>query len=69
MKNLKINNKKNENNNLNQLNIESEYASKKLDCETFYFGTAENKTNMIITTPIASVFWFFGVFFVIFIQK
>ena len=32
------------------------------------FGTTEDKTDMIIMTPIASVFWFFGVFFVIFIQ-
>ena len=33
-----------------------------------FFGTAEDKTNMIIMTPVVSVFWFFGVFFIIFIQ-
>ena len=32
------------------------------------FGTAEDKTNLMITTPIMSVFWFFGVFLVVFVQ-
>lgn len=32
------------------------------------FGASEDKVNLIIATPIASVFWFFGVFFIIYIQ-
>ncbi len=32
------------------------------------FGEAEDKMNIIIATPIASVFWFFGVFFVLYVQ-
>lgn len=32
------------------------------------FGTAENKTNLMIATPIVSVIGFFGIFLVIFIQ-
>ena len=32
------------------------------------FGVAENKMNIIIGTPITSAFWFFGVFFVFYIQ-
>ena len=32
------------------------------------FGVAEDKMNIIIATPIASVFWFFGVFFVVYVQ-
>lgn len=32
------------------------------------FGTAEDKTNTIIMTPIVSAIWFFGVFFIIYIQ-
>ena len=28
------------------------------------FGVAEDKMNIIIATPIAAAFWFFGVFFV-----
>ena len=32
------------------------------------FGTAEDKKEIIITTPILSLIWFLGVFFVIFIQ-
>ncbi len=33
-----------------------------------FFGIAEDKTNLIIATPIASLFWFFGLFLVAFIQ-
>ena len=33
-----------------------------------FFGVAEDKLNGIISTPIVSAFWFFGVFFVIYIQ-
>ena len=32
------------------------------------FGTAEDKINIIIATPIAAIFWFFGVFLVVYIQ-
>ena len=32
------------------------------------FGVAEDKTDIIIGTPIATVSWFFGVFFVIYVQ-
>ena len=32
------------------------------------FGEVEDKMNIIIATPIASVFWFFGVFFVLYVQ-
>ena len=32
------------------------------------FGVAEDKMDIVIATPIASVFWFFGVFLVILIQ-
>lgn len=32
------------------------------------FGVAEDKMNVVIATPIASVFWFFGVFLVLLIQ-
>ena len=32
------------------------------------FGTAQDKVNLIIMTPIASLVWFFGVFLVIFFQ-
>ena len=32
------------------------------------FGVAEDKTDIIIATPIAAVFWFFGAFFVVYIQ-
>ena len=32
------------------------------------FGVAEDKMNIIIATPIASVFWFFGAFLVVYIQ-
>ena len=32
------------------------------------FGETGNKTDIIIATPIASVFWFFGVFLVFYIQ-
>ena len=32
------------------------------------FGVSEDKMNIIIATPIAAAFWFFGVFFVIYIQ-
>jgi len=32
------------------------------------FGVAEDKMNIIISTPIASVFWFFGIFFIVYIQ-
>lgn len=33
-----------------------------------FFGVSKDKTNMVIMTPILSVFWFFGVFLIIFIQ-
>ena len=33
-----------------------------------FFGTSEDKTNMIIITPVMSAFWFFCVFFIFFIQ-
>ncbi len=32
------------------------------------FGVAEDKINIIIAAPIASVFWFFGVFLVVYLQ-
>lgn len=32
------------------------------------FGMAEDKMNIIIATPIASAFWFFGVFLVVYVQ-
>ena len=32
------------------------------------FGVAEDKMNIVVATPIASVVWFFGVFLVILIQ-
>ena len=32
------------------------------------FGMAEDKMNIVIATPIASVFWFFGVFLVVYVQ-
>ena len=32
------------------------------------FGYKEEKTKMLIVIPIMSIFWFFGVFLVIFIQ-
>lgn len=32
------------------------------------FGVAENKMSIIIATPIVSAFWFFGSFFVVYIQ-
>ena len=32
------------------------------------FGNAEDKTNLMITTPIISVISFFGIFLVVFIQ-
>ena len=32
------------------------------------FGVSEDKMNIIIATPIASVFWFFGVFLVVYVQ-
>ena len=32
------------------------------------FGVAEDKMNIIIVTPIAAVFWFFGAFLVVYIQ-
>ncbi|MBQ2676204.1 MAG: hypothetical protein IJF54_02225 [Clostridia bacterium] len=32
------------------------------------FGTAEDKTNLMIVTPIVSVIGFFGIFLVIFVQ-
>lgn len=33
-----------------------------------FFGTAEDKTDLMIKTPIVSAFWFFGVFLVVFVQ-
>ena len=32
------------------------------------FGVAEDKMDIIIATPIAAVFWFFGAFLVVYIQ-
>lgn len=32
------------------------------------FGVAEDKINIVIATPIAAVFWFFGAFLVVYIQ-
>ena len=32
------------------------------------FGVAEDKLNIIIATPIVSVFWFFGAFLVVYAQ-
>ena len=32
------------------------------------FGAVEDKMNIIIATPIAAAFWFFGVFLVIYVQ-
>ena len=32
------------------------------------FGVAEDKMNIIIATPIIAVFWFFGVFLVVYVQ-
>ena len=32
------------------------------------FGVAEDKMHIIIATPIASVFWFFGAFLVVYVQ-
>ena len=32
------------------------------------FGTAEDKTNLMIVTPIVSVIGFFGIFLVVFIK-
>ena len=32
------------------------------------FGVSEDKMNIIIATPIASAFWFFGAFLVVYIQ-
>ena len=32
------------------------------------FGTSDDKVNVIITTPIVCVFWFFGVFLITFFQ-
>ena len=32
------------------------------------FGVAEDKTNIIIATPIVSVIWFFGAFLVVYVQ-
>ena len=31
-------------------------------------GVAEDKMNIIIATPIISVFWFFGAFLIVYIQ-
>ncbi len=33
-----------------------------------FFGQAEDKTNLILATPIVSVFWFFGSFLVVYVQ-
>jgi len=33
-----------------------------------FFGTGENKVNLLIVTPIISVLWFFGSFFVVYFQ-
>ena len=32
------------------------------------FGVAEDKMNIIIATPIAAAFWFFGAFLVVYVQ-
>ena len=32
------------------------------------FGTAEDKSNLLIAIPIGCVFWFFGVFLVVYVQ-
>ena len=32
------------------------------------FGTAEDKSELLIFTPVAAIFWLFGVFFLLFIQ-
>jgi hypothetical protein len=32
------------------------------------FGTGEEKNNFMVIIPIISTFWYFGVFFVVFIQ-
>lgn len=32
------------------------------------FGTAEDKMNIIIATPIASVIWFFGAYLILYVQ-
>ena len=32
------------------------------------FGVAEDKKNIIIATPIAAAFWFFGAFLVVYVQ-
>lgn len=32
------------------------------------FGVAEDKINIIIATPIVCVFWFFGMFLVLYVQ-
>lgn len=32
------------------------------------FGTGDEKNNMILLLPLMGVFWYFGVFFVIYIQ-
>ena len=32
------------------------------------FGTGEEKNNMLILLPLMGLFWYFGVFFVIYIQ-
>ena len=34
----------------------------------FAFGSSEEKNNYLIIIPIISIFWYFGVFLVIFIQ-
>ena len=44
------------------------FASALLYLLFIIFGVAENKMNIIIATPIASVFWFFGIFFIVYIQ-
>jgi len=33
-----------------------------------FFGIAQDKSDLIIATPVASVFWFFGLFLLVFIQ-
>lgn len=32
------------------------------------FGTGEEKNNMVLLLPLMGVFWYFGVFFVIYLQ-
>ena len=32
------------------------------------FGTAEDKNEFLISTPVGTLFWLFGVFFVVFVQ-